>query len=78
MDDTVDHRQSAGELYEFTPIRGLRTSEAHYGMARKLVTLDAKTAKRKALDRIKEHADIGDLKGAEIWSKIARIIEDLT
>jgi hypothetical protein len=71
-------REGSPDLYEFTPIWGLRTNASIYGMARKLVELDPKTAKRKAINRIKDHAEVEDMTGAETWIKIARIIDDMT
>jgi hypothetical protein len=74
VDDTADPR----DLYEFTPIWELRTNAAIYRMARKLVNVDSKTAKRKAINRLKDHAEVADMTGAETWIKIVRIIDDMT
>jgi hypothetical protein len=43
-----------------------------------LVEFDPKTAKRKAIDRIKDHTEVEVMTGTEIWIKIARIIDDMT
>jgi hypothetical protein len=78
MNDADSEREGSPDLYEFTPIWGLRTNASIYGMARKLVELDPKTAKRKAINRIKDHAEVEDMTGAETWIKIARIVGDMT